>query len=270
MVDLGIALILGLVEGLTEFIPVSSTGHLIVVGHLLGFTGAKADTFEIVIQLGAILAVSWLYRRRLLDLATLRVSDGFAGRHGLWLLALTTLPALVFGALAHGFIKEHLFSPATVALGLGVGGAAILAVERRLPAPVTTGLDTLTWRDALVVGFFQCLALCPGVSRSGATIVGGMLVGVERKTAAEYSFLAAIPVIVAATALDLYQSRSVLTLADAPLFITGFVVSFVAAWFAVQFFLRLLGRLTLRPFGWYRIALALVLVVLLSLGWLEN
>ncbi len=266
MPELLIALILGLVEGLTEFIPVSSTGHLIVVGHLLGFTGAKADTFEVVIQLGAILAVVVHYRRRLLDLATLRPSTGFNGRHGVWLLALTTLPALIFGALAHGFIKAHLFSPATVAIGLGVGGVAILLVERFHPVPRRCGLDALRWQDALIVGLFQCLALWPGVSRSAATILGGMLGGVGRTTAVEYSFLAAIPVIAAATALDLYQSRGLLVLADLPTFAVGFLVAFASAWVALRFFLRLLATTTLRPFGWYRLGAALVLLVILLTG----
>ncbi|MGI8482964.1 MAG: undecaprenyl-diphosphate phosphatase [Thermomicrobiales bacterium] len=263
MVDLMIAVVLGLVEGLTEFIPVSSTGHLIVAGHLLGFTGAKADTFEVVIQLGAILAVVVHYRQRLLDLATLRPSTGFGGRHGVGLLALTTLPALVFGALAHDFIKAHLFSPVTVAIGLGLGGVAILLVERFHPVPRYCGLDALRWQEALAVGLFQCLALWPGVSRSAATILGGMLGGVARKTAAEYSFLAAVPVIAAATILDLYQSRGLLALSDLPTFAVGFVVAFVSAWIALRFFLRLLATMTLRPFGWYRIVAAFVLLAVL-------
>ncbi len=266
MLELFIAAILGLVEGLTEFIPVSSTGHLIVVGHLLGFTGAKADTFEVFIQLGAILAVAVLYRHRLLDLATLRPSAGFAGRHGVGLLAVTTLPALIFGALAHSFIKTHLFSPATVAIGLGLGGVAILLVERFHPAPRRCGLDALRWRDALVVGLFQCLALWPGVSRSAATILGAMTIGVERKTAAEYSFLAAIPVLGAAGAFDLYQNRGLLALTDVPVFAMGFLVAFACAWVALRFFLRLLATTTLVPFGWYRLGAALVLLVILLAG----
>lgn len=261
MPDLVTALILGLVEGLTEFIPVSSTGHLIAVGHLLGFTGPTAETFDVVIQLGAILAAVVYYRHRLLDLATLRPSDGFAGRHGVLLLALTTLPALVLGALTHTLITDYLFSPATVAVGLGLGGVAILVVERVHPAPRHRGLDALRWQEALVVGLFQCLALWPGVSRSAATILGGMLVAVDRKTAAEYSFLAAIPVITAAATLELVTSLDSLNVSDLPLFATGLVVSFLAAWGAIRFFLRLLGTITLRPFGWYRITAALALLV---------
>lgn len=263
MTDLVIALILGIVEGLTEFIPVSSTGHLIVVGSLLGFEGDKAATFEVFIQLGAILGVAWLYRRRLLSLATLGPDDGFAGRRGLGLLVLTTLPAVVIGALAHGFIRDQLFDPLTVAIGWGIGGLGILLTERFRPRPVIEGLDAIGWRTALAIGLYQCFALWPGVSRSASTIVGGMLVGVERKTAAEYSFLAAIPVIAAASLFELVSSLDILGVSDIPLFATGFLVSFLSAWVAVTFFLRLLSRWTLRPFGWYRIAAALLLVVAL-------
>lgn len=266
MSDLLIAVILGVVEGLTEFLPVSSTGHLIVVGSLLGFEGEKAATFEVVIQLGAILAVAWLYRQRLRALATLRPAAGFAGRRGWGLLAVTTLPALILGALGHGFIRAHLFTPTTVAVGLGLGGVAILLAERFRPPPTRVGLDALGWRVALVVGLFQCFALWPGVSRSAATMVGGLLVGVERKTAAEYSFLAAIPVISAASLFELATSLDRLTTADVPLFVTGFGVAFVSAWLAVTYFLRLIGHITLRPFGWYRIGAALLLALLFVRG----
>ncbi len=263
MPELIIAVVLGVIEGLTEFIPVSSTGHLIVAASLLGFEGEKAATFEVFIQLGAILAVAWLYRQRLLALATLKPSEGFAGRRGLGLLALTTLPALILGAIGHGFIRSQLFDPKTVAIGLGLGGVGILLTERFRPRTSRSGLDALGWRVALVVGLFQCLALWPGVSRSAATMIGGLLVGVERKTAAEYSFLAAIPVIAAASLFDLATSLDHLVIADVPLFATGFGVAFVSAWLAVTFFLRLIGHMTLRPFGWYRIGAALLLVVIM-------
>ncbi len=256
MIELFHAVILGLVEGLTEFIPVSSTGHLIVVGHLLGFEGPKASTFEIFIQAGAILAVVFLYRERFLRLCTWEKAEGFSGLHGATLLALTTLPALLFGAAAHSAIKQYLFTPFTVAIGLGMGGAGILVVERFCPKVRKSGLDSLRWRDALAIGLFQCLAMWPGVSRSASTIVGGMIVRVERKTAAEYSFLAAVPVMFAATALDLYKSLPFLHASDIPMFSVGFVVSFIAAWFAVESFLHLLGSHTLKPFGWYRIGVA--------------
>lgn len=259
-----IAVVLGIVEGLTEFVPISSTGHLIVAGELLGFEGERATTFEIFIQLGAILAVALLYRERLRRLLNLGPGQGVNGRTGLGLLALTTLPALVFGAAFSGLITDRLFNPTTVAVGWGVGGVALLLVERFRPPPTTSGLDQLRWRDALVIGLAQCLALWPGVSRAAATMSGGMLRGIDRRTAAEYSFLAAMPVLTAATILNLYESRDLLTTADLPMFAIGFGVSFVTAWFAVRFFLRLLATWTLRPFGWYRIVAAAV--VLLAIG----
>ncbi|MGB3940393.1 MAG: undecaprenyl-diphosphate phosphatase [Candidatus Manganitrophaceae bacterium] len=257
------AVVLGLVEGFTEFIPVSSTGHLIIAGHLLGFEGAKASTFEVFIQLGAILAVVALYKERFLHLFDFSQARAFSGLNGMVLLGLTTLPALVFGALAHKFIKEHLFNTTTVAIGLGVGGVGILLAERFLSKPERQGLDSLRPKDALLIGLFQCLALWPGVSRAGATILGGMIIGTERKTAAEYSFLAAVPVMFAATAYDLYKSLPLLQPSDIPFFSIGFIVSFIAAWLAVRTFIRLLARHTLIPFGWYRIAAAITLLLIL-------
>jgi len=255
--------ILGVVEGLTEFIPVSSTGHLILAGHLLGYEGEKASTFEVVIQLGAILAVVFLYKERFYGLIPSKKSKGLAGINGLYLLFLTTLPAVVIGGLTHGFIKNHLFNSKTVALGLGVGGVAILLIERFLPEVKKRGVDSLGWREALSIGFFQCLALWPGVSRSGATILGGMTIGIERKTAAEYSFLAAVPVMFAATAYDLYKSRAFLDASDLTTFGIGFAVSFITAWLSVKGFIGLLGRYTLNGFGWYRIAVALLILWLI-------
>jgi undecaprenyl-diphosphatase len=258
MIELIYAVVLGLVEGVTEFIPVSSTGHLIVTGHLLGFTGPKASTFEIFIQLGAILAVVFLYRERFFHLRIFRRSREFSGPRGWLLLGLTSLPALVLGAVTHGLIKQYLFNPATVAVGLGLGGVGILVIERFLPRVKKSGLDALSWRDALAVGLFQSLALWPGVSRSASTILGGMIVGIERDTAAQYSFLAAVPIMVAATVLDLYKSLPLLHGSDVAMFSIGFVVSFIAAWLAIKSFLRFLGAHTLIPFGWYRIIVALV------------
>jgi undecaprenyl-diphosphatase len=263
MGELMYAAILGIVEGLTEFVPVSSTGHLIVVEHLLGFEGPIAETFAIFIQLGAILAVVLLYKERFLRLCSFRMSAGFAGRRGIMLLGLTTLPALVLGYVTHRFIKTYLFTPVTVALALGIGGVSILVLERFLPRMKKSGLDALNYRDAVVVGLFQCLALWPGMSRSASTIVGGMAIGIERGTAAQYSFLAAVPIMFAATALDLYKSLTILQGSDVPMFGIGFVVSFLAAWSAIKFFLRFLGSHTLKPFGWYRIIVALAILWLL-------
>lgn len=255
---LWIAVVMGIVEGLTEFVPVSSTGHLIVAGALLGLEGEKAKTFEIFIQLGAILAVVFYYRDRFLGLIDLRSREEarFAGLRGCLILGLTTAPVLVVGYFVHGFLKAHLFTPVTVSFALGIGGVAILAVERWHPAPATAGLDRIGWRQALAIGLFQCLSLWPGVSRSAATIVGGILGRLDRKTAAEYSFFAAVPALAAATAYDLLKSRQHLGVEDLPFFAVGFGISFVAAWLAVAGFLRLLQRWTLRPFAWYRIAIA--------------
>lgn len=258
------ALLLGVIEGLTEFLPVSSTGHMILASHGLGWHGPQVETFEIFIQLGAILAVVRLYKQRFYALwPTSQQTTGFAGVRGLWLLGLTTLPALIFGFLVHGYMKTYLFNAYTVALGLGLGGVAILVVERWFIRPQRSGLDTMLWRDALIIGLFQCLALWPGVSRSAATILGGMLIGIERKTATEYSFLAAVPVMCAAVGYDLLKSLTFLTSQDIPIFALGFVVAFLSAWVAVQGFVRLLNTYTLMPFGWYRIVVALVVLVFL-------
>jgi undecaprenyl-diphosphatase len=268
MLDWLTAVILGLVEGLTEFIPVSSTGHLILAGHLLGFEGERAATFEVFIQLGAILAVVMLYFRRFLALIprqwTLNPQAGFSNLHGLLLLALTAAPAGLIGFLFHGLIKEHLFSPAVVAIGLALGGIAILLIEPRLPPATVTSLDGLRWREALLIGVFQILSLWPGVSRAAATILGGMILGVERKTAAEYSFLVAVPLLFGAGIFDVVKSLDVLETSDIPLFALGFGVAFVSAWLAIRYFLRLLATHTLSPFGWYRIALALVVLAVLA------
>lgn len=257
------AILLGLVEGLTEFIPVSSTGHLIVTGDLLQFKGDAASTFEVFIQLGAILAVVLLYKERFIGLLDFKKKEGLSGMNGLLLLAITTTPALIFGFFVHSYIKTYLFNPFTVALGLGVGGFIMIVAEYKLPLPKIKKVDDLKPRDALLVGLFQCLAMWPGVSRSGATIVGGMLVGIERKTAAEYSFLAAVPVMCAATIYDLYKSRAFLSSSDIPIFLIGFVVSFISAWFAIRFFIRILGKYTLKPFGWYRIGIAALILIFL-------
>jgi undecaprenyl-diphosphatase len=267
MLDWLTILLLGLVEGITEFIPVSSTGHLIIAGHLLGYEGERAATFEIFIQLGAILAVVFLYKDTFLQLFTRRRARGLAGTHGLLMLALTTLPILVVGFLLHGIIKKYLFNNTNVvAIGLTVGGVAIILIERWRPRPRCYGLGALRWREALTVGLFQCLAVWPGTSRAAATILGGMLIGVERKTAAEYSFLAAVPAMCAAVGYDLLKSRSILHASDIPGFALGFVVAFIAAAIAVKGFIRLLGSHTLSAFGWYRIVVALGIFFLLDSG----
>ena len=253
------AVILGIVEGLTEFIPVSSTGHLIVFGTLLGFVGEKAASFEVFIQLGAILSVVVLYWKRFLRLIPgnnrLPLTSRLDGWDGLWRIAVATAPALIAGYVAHGFIKTYLFTPGTVTVALVVGGIGILLVEK-YTALNSASLDSLTLRQALVVGLFQTLSLWPGVSRSGATIVGGLIMGLDRKSAAEFSFLIAVPVMIAATGYDLIKIRTSLTADDALLFAIGFVVSFVVALVTIAGFVRLLNRWTLAPFAWYRILVA--------------
>jgi undecaprenyl-diphosphatase len=256
MGSLLVAVVLGLVEGITEFLPVSSTGHLIVAGHLLGFLGPRAATFEIFIQLGAILAIVGLEHRRFLALLRVSPGSGFSGLRGCGLLALTTAPALAAGYLLHGIIKERLFGPAPVAWALFLGGIAILLVERHLPSARIADVDGIGWREAAIIGLFQCLALWPGVSRSGATIVGGLLCRLDRRAAATYSFLAAVPTMAAATLFDLVSSRESLQSGDGLMLSVGFLVSFVSAWAAVRTFVAMLGRYTLRPFAWYRILVA--------------
>ncbi|WP_075183047.1 undecaprenyl-diphosphate phosphatase [Pantoea sp. 1.19] len=258
---LWIAAILGVVEGLTEFLPVSSTGHMIIVGHLLGFEGPKAATFEVVIQLGSILAVVVMYWRRLFALIGLRFGEvphegSGSGRLTLGHILLGMLPAVVIGLLLHDAIKS-LFNPINVMYALVVGGVLLLAAELLKPkTPKAEGIDDLTYRQALVIGCFQCLALWPGFSRSGATISGGMLMGVSRYAAAEFSFVLAVPMMMGATVLDLYKSLSFLTLADLPMFAVGFVTAFIVALIAIKTFLHLIKRMSFIPFAIYRFLVA--------------
>lgn len=259
MDSLWIAALLGLVEGLTEFLPVSSTGHLILAGEVLGLSGPRAATFEIVVQFGAILAVLLLYWGRFWSLVRPRPDRAFSGPRGIALLVATTLPGALLGLAAGGFIKS-LFSPACVAASLGTGAVCMLLVEwwaARNPARagLIAGLDQLSFRQALGVGCFQCLALWPGFSRSAATIMGGMLLGLRREVAAEYSFIAAVPLIVGAAGYELLKSLHLFSAADWPFFVVGTLVAFVSAVAAIKTFIALLGRTTLRPFAVYRLLL---------------
>lgn len=247
-----IALVLGLLEGLTEFLPVSSTGHLIIVGDLLGFTGARAATFKIVIQLGAILAICWFYHQKLLSVARGLPGDDTARRFVLNLVV-AFLPAAILGVLFHDFIKRYLFSPVVVAMALIAGGVVILVIEWWGHRVTTETVDGVGWRDALKIGFAQATALIPGVSRSGATIMGGLVSGLSRRAATEFSFFLAIPVMFAATAFDLFTSWEVLRPADLPIFMTGFVAAFVSAAVAVRFLLRYISNHDFTVFAWYRI-----------------
>ena len=253
--SLSLAFILGWVEGVTEFLPVSSTGHLILAGHWLHFTGPKASVFEVFIQIGAIFAVVAAYPQRFLGFFDFK-GKGFSGVNALFLLTCTTLPALGVGFLVHDFVKERLFNPWTVAAALIAGGLWIIVLESRSPAVKKESLDELNWKDAVTIGLFQCLAIWPGMSRSAATILGAMMIGVGRRTAAEYSFFAAVPVLCAAALLDLAKSLPSLAPADFPFFGAGLVVSFLTAWVVIKLFIGMVSRFKMTAFGWYRIVLA--------------
>ena len=256
MSDHLVAVILGLVQGLTEFLPISSTGHLIIASSLLGIDGPRIDTFEVVIQFGSILAVVFLYWPRFWGLLLPKPEMRFAGARGLYLLFLTCLPASVLGLFARAYIKEYLFNPLSVALALGVGACAMLLVEAKEGRAHCASLDEMTPKMAIGIGCCQCFALWPGFSRSASTIMGGMLLGANRSLAVEYSFIAAVPIMVAATGYDLLKSVSFLSSADIPFFLTGSVVSFLAALLAIKAFTGLVARISLRPFAVYRLALA--------------
>ncbi len=264
MSDLLIAAILGVVEGLTEFIPVSSTGHLILVGDAIGYKGDTAAAFDVFIQLGAILAVVYLYWPTflgLLDFKAGTAAKDFRGQRGILCLLVASLPALVVGFLAHHYIKEHLFNSSTVAAALIVGGLLMILIEHRQAANKVERIEDVSYMQCLGIGLLQCLSLWPGMSRSGSTIIGGMVCGLSRAAAAQFSFLAAVPVMVAATGYDLLKSMAFLHAADAPVFLVGFVVSFVFAVGAIRFFVSLVSRCTLVPFAIYRIILGVVVLL---------
>ena len=256
------AAVLGLVEGLTEFLPVSSTGHMILIGDLMGFQGPPGRVFEIVIQLGAILAICVLYAGKLTRIA-IDLPTSAAARRFVMLILLAFLPALVLGATLHGFIKSVLFSPWVVSVALIVGGIAILFIERMRPAEKYRTIESFTPAFAVKVGFCQALAMIPGVSRSGATILGAVLLGAERRTAAEFSFILAIPTMLAATVYDLYKNWTTLDFAGGTMILVGFIVAFATALVVVRAFLAYIGRHGFAPFGWYRIAVGSLMLVFL-------
>jgi undecaprenyl-diphosphatase len=256
------ALILGVVEGLTEFLPVSSTGHLILVSDLLGLNDEKGKVFDIVIQLGAILAVCWEFRARFArafsGLGRDPVQQRFATN-----LFVAFLPAALVGLAFQSQIKAYLFNPITVAVALVVGAIVIFAVERwyaKHGAPRVTTVDAMTWKDALKVGIAQCFSLIPGTSRSGATIMGGMLFGLSRQAATEFSFFLAVPIMFAASGYQLVKYRALLTREDLAPFAVGFVVSFVAALLAVKGLIRYVAHHDFKAFAWYRIALGIAVL----------
>ena len=259
MNDILKAILLGLVEGATEFIPVSSTGHLILAGDWLNFEGDRAKTFEVFIQLGAILAVVWLYRQKVFDVLRNAGRDPLA-RRMIINLAVSFVPAAAVGFLIHDWIKEYLFNPITVAWALLVGGIVILLIEWWNPPEEIEDVDHIPVGKALGIGLAQVLSLFPGVSRSGATIMGARGLGLSRRAAAEFSFFLAIPIMFAATGFDLFKSRDTLSASDAPVFAVGFVVSFLSAVVVVKAFLGFVSRHSFKPFAWYRIAFGALLL----------
>ena len=255
------AAIMGVVEGLTEFLPISSTGHLILAGSLLGFDDAKAKVFDIAIQTGAIFAVVLVYwqkiRSTLVELPTSRQAQKFALN-----VIIGFLPAVVLALIFGKFIKAHLFTPTVVATTFILGGFVILWAERRPASAMRVmTVDEMTPLDALKVGLVQCLAMIPGTSRSGATIIGGMLMGLSRKAATDFSFFLAIPTLIGAGVYSLYKERALLSAADIPMFAVGLVFSFISAWLCVRWLLRYISTNSFVPFAWYRIAFGIIVLV---------
>ena len=253
------AVILGIVEGVTEFLPVSSTGHLILAAQLLKFDADLGKLFDVVIQLGAILAIVVLYWRKFLAVAAGLPTQRNA-QHFVRNVLLAFLPCVFIGAVAHDYIKQVLFNPTVVATALVVGGILILVIEKLKPAPTVFSTEEMSWRTALAIGFIQCLAMIPGVSRSGASIMGALLLKVERKAAAEFSFFLAVPTMFAATLYDLYKGRHEISMDGAQLIAIGFVVSFIVALVVVRWLIGFISRHGFMPFAYYRILVGGVLL----------
>ena len=250
--DLVCAVILGIVEGLTEFLPISSTGHLILAGDLLGFSDDRAKVFDIVIQTGAMFAIVWEYRVRFSNVLAGIFKDP-AARRFVANLAVAFMPAAVLGLAFGNVIKVHLFKPVPVALAFVVGGLVILWIERRPRTARIENVDDMSWKDALKVGFAQAFALVPGTSRSGATIIGGMLFGLSRRAATEFSFFLAVPTLIAAGAYDLFKNRDSFSVNDVGLFAVGGITAFVSAFLCVRWLLRYITTHDFKVFAWYRI-----------------
>jgi undecaprenyl-diphosphatase len=261
-------IILGIVEGLTEFLPVSSTGHLILVGQLLGFNDDKGKVFEIAIQFAAILAVVWEYRSRLAHTLTSITSEPASSRLTINLIV-AFLPAAILGFLFLKQIKSYLFNPIVVASAFIIGGFLILWAERRQHVIHAESIDDMTWRDALKVGFAQALAMIPGTSRSGATIIGGLFFGLSRRAATEFSFFLAIPTMFAATFYDVYKNRDLFSMDDIALFAVGGTVSFISAFMAVRGLIRFISRHDFTIFAWYRIAFGIIVLISAQMGWVD-
>ncbi len=253
------AAIMGIVEGVTEFLPISSTGHLILAGALLGFTDAKAKVFDIAIQTGAIFAVILVYWQKIRSTIEQLPTEP-AARRFTWNVAVAFVPAVVLGLLFGGLIQAYLFTPEVVAVALIVGGVIIIWAERRTAHVRIHVADDMTPLDAMKVGLVQCVALIPGMSRSGATIIGGMLLGLSRRAATDFSFYLAIPTLVGAGAYSLWKQRALLAWSDLPMFSVGLLFSFLSAWLCVRWLLRYISQHSFVPFAWYRIVFGLVIL----------
>lgn len=262
------ALLLGVVEGITEFLPISSTGHQIIVADLIGFGGERALAFNIIIQLGAILAVVWEYRRKILDvvvgLPRQRQAQKFTGN-----LIVAFLPAVVLGVAFADLIHEYLFNPITVATALVIGGVVMLWAEKREHHIQAETVDDMRWTHALKVGFAQCLALIPGTSRSGSTIIGGLLFGLSRKAATEFSFFLAMPTMIGAAVYSGFKYRDLFQPADLPVFAIGFVTSFIFAMLAVRALLKFIGNHSYAAFAWYRIVFGIIILATWQFGLID-
>jgi undecaprenyl-diphosphatase len=255
------AAILGIVEGLTEFLPISSTGHLIVVGSLLNFNDERGKLFEIVIQSAAILAVMWEYRAKLFSVAEGLQRGESAAKRFVLNVMIAFLPLAMIGLLFGKHIKAALFNPITVGMTSIVGALIILWAEKRKHTITVTTVDDLSWKDALKVGFAQALALIPGTSRSGATIIGGLLFGLSRKAATEFTFFLAMPTIIAATLYEIYKERALLSSNDLGMWAVGFIASFISAFLCVRWLLRYISSHDFSVFAWYRIAFGLIVLI---------
>ncbi|MBC3423044.1 MULTISPECIES: undecaprenyl-diphosphate phosphatase [unclassified Pseudomonas] len=262
------AIILGIVEGLTEFLPISSTGHQIIVADLIDFGGERAMAFNIIIQLGAILAVVWEFRSKIFEVVFGLSSQPKARRFTANLL-IAFMPAVVLGVLFADLIHEYLFNPITVAVALVVGGFIMLWAERRDHRIEVDHVDDMRWTHALKVGLVQCLAMIPGTSRSGSTIIGGLLFGLSRKAATEFSFFLAMPTMVGAAVYSGYKYRDLFQPADLPVFAIGFVVSFIFAMIAVRALLKFIANHSYAVFAWYRIAFGLLILATWQFGWVD-
>ncbi|WP_313651547.1 undecaprenyl-diphosphate phosphatase [Pseudomonas soli] len=262
------AVILGVVEGLTEFLPISSTGHQIIVADLINFGGDRAMAFNIIIQLGAILAVVWEFRRKIFDVV-LGLPTQVPARRFTANLLIAFIPAVILGVLFADLIHEYLFNPITVAAALVVGGVIMLWAERRQHRVEVDHVDDMRWTHALKIGLVQCLAMIPGTSRSGSTIIGGLLFGLSRKAATEFSFFLAMPTMVGAAVYSGYKYRDLFQPGDLPVFAIGFVVSFIFAMIAVRGLLKFIANHSYAVFAWYRIAFGLLILATWEFGWVD-